>query len=417
MRVNLRALLGLAVGTTLAVGAQPAAADTLVVKGATVHTMTGEPLVNGVVVIEDGKIVAVGPASETEAPAGSRVVEAAVVTPGLIDAHSVVGLAGYLNQSHDQDQLEESNPVQPELRAIDAYNARERLVEWVRSFGITTIHTGHGPGALVSGETMIAHTRGGTVRDAVLVPTAMIAATLGEGAVSSDRKKAPGTRGKLAAMLRARLVKAQEYVAKRDSAKEGEAPPRDLGLESLGRVLDGELPLLVTAERHQDIMTALRLQQEFGFRLVLDGAADAHLLVEEIRAAGVPVIVHPTMARAVGERENLSMETASVLAEAGISFALQSGYESYVPKTRTVLFEAALAASRGLGFDRALAAVTLDAARLLDIDDRVGSLEVGKLGDLALYDGDPFEYTTHCEGTIIQGEVFPGEQPESARGR
>ena len=145
-------------GTSLAVATQPVAAGTLVVKGATVHTMTGEPLVNGVVVIEDGKIVAVGPAGATEVPAGSRVVEAAVVTPGLIDAHSVVGLAGYLNQPHDQDQLEGSSPVQPELRAIDAYNARERLIEWVRRFGVTTVHTGHGPGALVSGETMIAHT-------------------------------------------------------------------------------------------------------------------------------------------------------------------------------------------------------------------------------------------------------------------
>jgi imidazolonepropionase-like amidohydrolase len=173
----------------------------------------------------------------------------------------------------------------------------------------------------------------------------------------------------------------------------------------------------VTARRHQDIMTALRLQEEFGFRLVLDDAADAHLLVDEIRAAGVPVIVHPTMARAVGERENLSMETAAILADAGIPIALQGGYESYVPKTRVVLFEAAIAAARGLGFERALAAVTIDAARLLGVDDRIGSLEVGKSGDLALYDGDPFEYTTRCEGVVVAGELFPGEQTESERAR
>jgi imidazolonepropionase-like amidohydrolase len=377
--------------------------------------MAGEALKDGVVVVEDGKIVAVGPASDTDVPAGTRVVEAAVVTPGLVDAHSVVGLAGYLNQNHDQDQLEKSNPIQPDLRAIDAYNARERLVEWVRSFGVTTIHTGHGPGALVSGETLIAHTRGDTVEEAVLVPAAMIAATLGEGATSRERTKSPGTRGKLAAMLRAQLVKASEYRGKHESAEEGKAPPRDLALESLVRVLEGELPLLVTARRHQDIMTALRLQEEFGFRLVLDDAADAHLLVDEIRAAGVPVIVHPTMARAVGERENLSMETAAILADAGIPIALQGGYESYVPKTRVVLFEAAVAAARGLGFERALAAVTIDAARLLGVDDRIGSLEVGKSGDLALYDGDPFEYTTRCEGAVIEGDLFPGEQTESER--
>ena len=406
-----RTLMGLALATVVAFSlASPLQADVLVVRGQTVYTMAGEPIRDGVVVIEDGTIVAVGSESETEVPAGAKVLEAAVVTPGLVDAHSVVGLAGYLNQRQDQDQLEQSSPVQPELRAIDAYNARERLIEWVRGFGVTTIHTGHAPGALVSGETLIAKTRGDTVAEAVLVPTAMIAATLGESAVSSEPKKAPGTRGKLAAMLRAELVKAQEHAAKRERAEEDERPARDLRLESLGRVLSGELPLLVTADRQQDITTALRLQKEFGFRLVLDSAADAHLLIDEIRAAGIPVIVHPTMARASGERENLSMETAALLADAGIPIALQSGYESYVPKTRVVLYEAAIAASRGLGRERALGAITIDAARLLGVDDRVGSLEVGKDGDLALYDGDPFEYTSHCEAVVIDGEVYPGEQ-------
>ena len=407
-----RTAVALAVGAAAAVCAAPSGIEAapLVVKAGTVYTMAGEPIQGGVVVVEDGRIVAVGPAAGTSVPPGAQVLEAAVVTPGLIDAHSVVGLSGYLNQPHDQDQLERSSPVQPELRAIDAYDARERLVAWIRGFGVTTIHTGHGPGALVSGQTLVAKTRGETVEEAVVVPVAMIAATLGESAVVEEKGKAPGTRGKLAAMLRADLVKAGEYAAKRERAKESEPVPRDLRLEALGRVLTGELPLLVTAQRHQDIMTALRLQGEFGFRLVLDGAADAHLLIDEIRAAGVPVIVHPTMGRAVGETENLSMRTAARLADAGIPIALQSGFEDYVPKTRVVLFEAALAAARGLGRVRALAAVTIDAARLLGIDDRIGSLEVGKDGDLALYDGDPFEYASHCERVVIAGEVFPGEQ-------
>ena len=404
---------GALAAATLAAVALPASsleAGSLVVKGRTVHTMAGEPIRDGVVVVEDGRIVAVGPAPEVQVPPGAQVLEAAVVTPGLVDAHSVVGLSGHLNQPHDQDQLERSSPVQPELRAIDAYDARERLVEWIRGFGVTTIHTGHGPGGLVSGQTLVAKTRGDTVEEAVVVPAAMIAATLGESAVVEEKGKSPGTRGKLAAMLRAELVKAGEHGAKRARAREDEPVARDLELEALGRVLAGELPLLVTAQRHQDITTALRLQREFGFRLVLDGAADAHLLIDEIEAAGVPVIVHPTMARAVGETENLSMGTAARLADAGIPIALQSGYETYVPKTRVVLFEAALAAARGLGRERALAAVTIDAARLLGIDARVGSLEAGKDGDLALYDGDPFEYTSHCEGVVIEGEVFPGEQ-------
>jgi hypothetical protein len=154
-----------------------------------------------------------------------------------------------------------------------------------------------------------------------------------------------------------------------------------------------------------DILAALRVAQEFDVRIVLDGAAEAHLLLDEIKAAGVPVIVHPTMARAGGETENLTQEAAAILRRAGIPTILQSGFESYVPKTRVVLFEAALAAARGLRFDEALAAITIDAARLLGVGGRVGSLEAGKDADLALFDGDPFEYTTHVVGVVIDGEV------------
>jgi imidazolonepropionase-like amidohydrolase len=400
-----RRLGGLAACAALAApgASQEMAGQDLVVRAGTIHTMAGEAIRDGVVVVADGKIAAVGPASEVAIPEGVPVLEAAVVTPGLIDAHSVVGLSGYLNSPHDQDQLERSAPIQPDLRAIDAYNAREPLVAWVREHGVTTLHTGHGPGALVAGETMIVKTRGETVDEAVLVPRAMLAATLAESALTEEEGKSPGTRGKAVAMLRQRLIAAQEYLGKRASADEETG--RDLALESLGRVLEGEIPLLLTAERHQDIASALRLQREFGFRLVLDSGAESYLLTDEIRAAEVPVIVHPPMVRPSGERENASMETAARLVEAGIPVALQSGYEAYVPKTRVVLFEAAVAAAHGLGFERALAAITRDAAELLGIADRVGTLEPGKDGDLALYDGDPFEYTSHCLATVIEGVV------------
>lgn len=390
-------------------------AATIAIEGEIIYTMAGPPIENGVVVITDGKITAVGPVSGVNVPENIPVYSAKVVTPGLIDAHSVVGLAGYLNQDHDQDQLERSAPMQPELRAIDAYNAREALVEWVRGLGVTTLHTGHGPGSLISGQTMIVKTWGDTVAEAVVKETAMIAATLGEGAVREGGKP-PGTRAKAVAMLRSELLKAQDYAAKQnvDDGEDGEdreskLPPRNLRLEALAQVLSGDLPLLVTVNRHNDIATALRLQEEFGFKLVLDHAAEAYLLIDEIKAAGVPVIVHPTMKRASGENENLSMETAARLADAGIPIALQSGFEGYVPKTRVLLFEAAIAAANGLGFERTLQTITLDAAKLLGIDDRVGSLEVGKDGDLALYNGDPFEYLTHCQGVIIDGEIVSSE--------
>jgi imidazolonepropionase-like amidohydrolase len=402
-----RASLAVTAATVLVVAvAAPLAAATLAVRGGTVYTIAGPPIADGVVVIEDGKIVRVGPASKVAVPAGARLLRAAIVTPGLIDAHSVVGLTGYLNQPHDQDQLERSEAIQPELRAIDAYDAREPLIEWVRGFGVTTLHTGHGPGALISGQTMIVKTRGDEVGDAVIVPRAMLAVTLGEGAVPPGEKpKPPGTRSKAVAMLRAELIKAQEYRRKSALADPAKRPDRDLRLETLVAALDGQLPLLVTVQRHQDIDAALRLADEFKLNIVLDGAAESYLLTDRIRAAGVPVVVHPAMMRASGETENLSMETAGRLADAGIPIALGSGFESYVPKTRVVLFEAGVAAAHGLGFDRALAAITRDAARLLGISDRVGTLEPGKDGDLALYDGDPFEYTTHCVGTVIEGEV------------
>ena len=369
----------------------------IAVKGETVITMAGDPISNGVVLINNGKIESVGTASAVKIPAGYRVINAKVVTPGLIDAHSVIGLNGYLNQPHDQMALDTSSPVQPELRAIDAYNAEEKLIEWVRSFGVTTIHTGHQPSALISGQTMIAKTVGKDVDEATLVPTAMIAVTLGRDSLAGQGKS-PGTRAKEAAMLRAELIKALENSKKPD-------PPKDLKSEIMVRVIKREIPLLITANKAQDIMTALRIAKEFNIRIVLDGVSEAETVMDEIKASGFPVIIHPTMARPGGDEESLSMETASKLKAAGVLTALQSGYESYVPKTRVVLFEAGMAAANGLSQRDALALITIDAAKILGLESRIGSLEVGKDADVALYDGDPFEWTTHCIGTIVNGKV------------
>jgi imidazolonepropionase-like amidohydrolase len=369
----------------------------IAIKGEIVWTMAGSPIQNGVVLVKDGKIEAVGKEGQIQIPANYTVVSAKVVTPGLIDAHSVIGLAGYLNQPHDQMQVEESSPMQPELRAIDAYNAEEKLIEWVRSLGVTTIHTGHAPAALISGQTMIAKTVGKNVDEATVNPFAMIAVTIGERSMESGGKS-PGTSAKQAAMLREMLMKAQDYGKKKDA-------PRDLKMEALKMVIDGKIPLLVTAHRARDIMTALRIAKEFNIKIVLDGVAEAHLVMDEIKASGFLVIVHPTMYRAGGETENLSMETASKLKKAGIPFALQSGYETYVPKTRVVLFEAATTLAYGLNFQDALASITIDAAKVIGLDKQIGSIETGKDADLAMYDGDPFEYTTHCVGTMINGKI------------
>jgi imidazolonepropionase-like amidohydrolase len=352
-------------------------------------------------------------------PDDYRVMKAEVVTPGLIDAHSTVGLSGIFNIDHDQDQLERSSPVQPELRAVDAYNAQEELVEWVRGFGVTTVHTGHAPGELISGQTIVVKTSGTTVEAATMVQSCAVAATLGSAALKS-KQQSPGTRAKMIAMLRGQFIKAEEYRSQHAAAgdeddnektqpgegESGQEPQaRDLRLETMVQVLDGTLPLLITAHRAQDITNALRLAAEFKIRLWLDGGAESYLLIDELKAASVPVIIHPLMARPSGDLRNMSFETPAKLLEAGITVVFQSGYEAYVPKTRVVLFEAAMAAANGLSREQALAGITRAAADLLGVDDRVGTLEVGKDGDLALFDGDPFEYTSHCTGTIIEGHV------------
>jgi imidazolonepropionase-like amidohydrolase len=393
--------------TVVCVGLTESSLGQVAVRGDTVYTMAGEPIDDGMIIIQNGKITAVGKADTIKVPEGFRVLKAKIVTPGLIDAHCTVGLSGILNYDHDQDQLERGTPIQPELRALDAYNAHEDLIEYVRSFGVTTIHTGHAPGELISGQTLIVKTVGNTVETALLVEARAVAATLTSGARKSD-KKSPGTRGKMIAMLRDHFIKAQEYLDKQSAAAADDTkqpPPRDLRLETLGKVLQGDLVLMITAHRAQDIGSALRLAREFKIKIWLDGASESYLLVEQIKAAGVPVLIHPTMVRPTGDRENFSFETAALLVNAGIPVAMQAGYEAYVPKTRVLLWEAAMAAANGLTFEQALGTITIESAKILGIDKRVGALEVGKDGDVALFDGDPFEYTTHCVGVVIEGNV------------
>lgn len=378
----------------------PASAQ-LAIKGNLVYTSAGDPIANGIVLVKDGKIERVGIETEIRIPDNYEILEAKVVTPGLIDAHTVVGLAGHYNQNHDQDQLETSSAIQPELRAIDAYNAKEALVGHLRSLGVTTIHTGHGPGALISGQTMIVKTTGETVEKDVLVPSKMLAFTLGSMINSAIKK--PGTRSKGVAMLRQELIKAQDYAKKRKNKKKPSTT--NLRMEALADLLEGKLTAMVTVHKANDIMTTIRLQKEFGFPMVIDGAAEAYLILDEIKESELPVFVHPTMIRTFGDSKNASMETASRLYDAGIPFAFQSGYEGYVPKTRVILFEAAVAVANGLDRQQALRALTINAAKLLGIDERVGSLEKGKDADLVLFDGDPFEYTSQVTGVIINGNI------------
>ncbi len=399
----LSAIVGVVIIMTLLISATSATAQKAIV-GDTIYTMEGDPIVNGVVLIRDGKIERVGSVAEITIPADYEKFQGSVVTPGLIDARSVVGLAGYYNQDHDQDQLEYSHALQPDLRAIDAYNSREELVGFLLKNGITTVHTGHAPGAVISGQTMIVKTTGRTVDEALVDSTTALAITL--GSVVRSNFDTPGTRSKGVSMLRQELIRAVEYAEKRSNADPERRPERDLRLEALADMLDGRLFALITAQRSQDIMTALRLQQEFGFPLIIDGAAEAYLLLDEIADAGVPVIIHPTMVRTRGDTENAAFDTSQKLSEAGIPFAFQSSYETYVPKTRIALFEAAVAVGYGLDRMTALRALTIETASLFGLDNRIGSLQNGKEADIVIFNGDPFEYTSRPTHVFINGRLL-----------
>jgi imidazolonepropionase-like amidohydrolase len=376
----------------------------IAVKADKIYTSAGEPVTKGVVLIKDGKIEKIGTESSVKIPSGYTVYEAKIVTPGLVDARSEVGLSGDLNIPTDQDQLEKSSPIQPDLRAIDAYNTDDTLVGYLRINGVTTIHTGHGIGALVSGQTMVAKTKPGLIDAVTLVPVEMIAMSFGKSVQGNFAS--PGTEAKEMSMLRTEFLKAQTYQQKTDTTKDAsKKPSRDLNSEMLGKLLKGEMKALIYANKATEIISAIRLAKEFNLKLVIEGAAEGYRLINEIKASGAEVIVHATMARPFEDNANMTLENAAILAKAGIPVSIESGFEGYVPKTRVILYEAGVAAANEMPYDEALKAITINPARLLGLDKRIGSIEKGKDADIVLYDGDPFEYTTHVCKVIIDGQL------------
>ena len=377
----------------------------IAIKAETIYTVSGSPIRNGIVLVKDGKIENVG--TKLSIPEGYKIFETKVLSPGLVDARTLVGISGSLNIPTDQDQLDKTSPIQPDLRAIDAYNPEEKLVKVVRDYGITTIHTGHGVGALVSGQTMIAKTKVGTVETVVVQSLSMLAMTLGPSV--SSNFTSPGTKAKQMAMIRTEFIKAQSYQKKQTEKDTTKRPAADLKMDALVKLLNGEIKALITANSSNDIMSAIRLAKEFNFKLVINGAAEAYRLIPEIKAANAEIVLHATMARNAGDMVNMNRESAAILTAAGIPVSIESGFEAYVPKTRIILFEAGQAMAHGLSFDEALKTITLNPARLLGIENRVGSIEKGKDADLVLYNGDPFEYLTKVCVVIIDGVVVKEE--------
>jgi imidazolonepropionase-like amidohydrolase len=380
--------------------------DRLAVLAGRIHTAR-ETITDGVVLVEGGKVRAVGRRGDVKVPDGTPLLTAAVVTPGLIDAHAVVGLSGRLNVPGDQDQDELSDPNQADLRVLDGFNPNEPFLQFVREQGVTVVHALPGRANVIAGQSGVFRTYGRTAEQMKLRFPAGLLVNLGEVPKQTYAGRLPNTRMGTAGLVRTALAQARANARKRAAAKDGDKPlPSNLKLEALELALEHKVPVVFSAHRADDIATALRLAKEFDLQAVLSLATEGYLLADRLEEAQVPVVVHPTMQR-VSTMETLNghLCNAAVLAGRKVPLAIGTAFEGYVPKTRVLRHEAAIAMVNGLGFDRALRAVTLDAARILGIDDRFGSIEPGKVADLVLYDGDPFEHATHVTHTVIDGRV------------
>jgi imidazolonepropionase-like amidohydrolase len=372
-----------------------------------INTVSDQNYRNGVILVEDGKIKAVGPSGKVAIPPDYPVLTAAEVTPGLIDAHSVVGLSGAFNLNADQDQDEASDPNQADCRVLDGFNPNEPLLEFLRREGVTTVHAVPGRANVIAGQTGVFHTSGATAEAMTLRFPAGILVNLGEVPKLTYPNKLPTTRMGTASLVRTAFAQAQNYARKRASAKDDKTPPPNPKLDALALALDRKVPAIFAANRADDLQTALRLAKEFNLQPRLDLATEAYLMTDQLADTSVPVVVHPTMQRAGANMETLNSQlcNAAVLADRKVHFAIGTGFEGYVPKTRVLRYEAAMAMVNGLGRERALAAVTRYPARILGFEDSLGSIEEGKVADLVLYDGDPFEHTSHVIFTIQEGRV------------
>ncbi|MCL6635647.1 MAG: amidohydrolase [Peptococcaceae bacterium] len=369
----------------------------LAITGGKVLTMAGPPVEKGTVLVDRGKII--GVEKGVLVPPGAEVVDVTgkVVMPGMIDAHSHLGIVEEIYREEGDDCNETTDPVTPHLRAIDAVNPADLGFRDAVAGGVTAVVTGPGSANIIGGEMVAMKTCGAVVDDMVIRCPAGMKAALGENPKRSygRDKKTPATRMASAAILREALVKAQDYLKK-------EPPGRDLKMEALGRVLKGEVPLRVHAHRADDIMTAVRIAEEFGVKLIVEHCTEGHLVAERLAAKGIPAVIGPVIAnRAKVEMQGLSLDTARVLAAAGVRFAIMTDHP--VVPIQYLAASAALTVKGGLSEERALKAITIDAAFVLGLEDRLGSLEPGKDADLVVLDGHPFAIATRVEQVYING--------------
>ena len=388
----------------------------ILIKNGTVKTMAGPDIENGQVLLDGGKIVAVG--QQVDAPADAQVIDAAgcLVTPGLVDGHCHIGLEEAAIRFEGTDGNECTNPVTPHVRAIDAIQPMDETLAQAAAAGVTTAVTGPGSGNVVGGTFVAIKMHGKRVDDMILKYPVAMKCAFGENPkrVYGGQKKMPITRMGTAALLRDLLARTVEYdEAKKAYAadpKNAKKPPVDVKLEAMLPVVHKEIPLKAHAHRADDIFTALRIAKEFDVDITLDHCTEGHLIVDELVKEGKGVLVGPTMGdKSKFELKNKSFETPKALNEAGLIMCIIT--DAPVIPLEYLSLCAGLAVNAGLDEQEAWKAITINPAKITGIADRVGSLEVGKDADVAIFRGNPItdlQYKT--EYTIINGEIVVGQQ-------
>ncbi|MGD6856784.1 amidohydrolase [Bacillus infantis] len=373
----------------------------LAITNAKIFDGTGKKYENANLLIQDGKIQRLG--EELEIGEKYTVIDAAgkIVTPGLIDVHTHLGVHEEGVGKEGQDFNETSAAATAQVRAIDGINPMEKGFEDARRFGITTVQVMPGSANVIGGEMIVLKTAGQIIDEMVIRNPSGLKAATGENPKRFHGGKGimPTTRMGVAAILREKFIEAQSYIENRKAGK----ADRKLELENIAKVLNKEIPLRVHAHRADDIITILRLKREFGFDLTIEHCTEGHLIAPFIAKHEVRVSVGPTMSsRSKVELADKGWHTLPALAEEGIAFSLTTDHP--VVGIEHLMTSAILAVKNGLSEEQALEAITINAARHLGVEDRVGSLEPGKDADFVIWSGDPFDLRSSVEETYINGE-------------
>jgi imidazolonepropionase-like amidohydrolase len=375
----------------------------LCIKGGTVHTLTNKEPIRADILVRDGKIVKIGANLSGEA---SNVVDAAglQVYPGLVEAHAHLGLAGYAIRFEGQDYNERTDSLTPQLEAIDGFNPQDETIKMAALGGVTTVGTGPGSSNVLGGTFIVIKTTGNRVDDMIIKRKAAMKCAFGENPKFCYQEKDNSSRMSVASKLRNILNKTQEYAAKKEAAGDDifKIPAWDEKLEALIPVIKGELPLKAHAHRADDIFTALRVAREFGLKITLEHCTDGHLIADHLAKENVPIAVGPSLGHASKyELRNKTFETPGILAKAGCQVSIIT--DSPVIPEQYLALCAGLAVKSGMEKYEALKAITINAAKHLGVEDRVGSLEVGKDADLILTAGDIFDWETAVTAVYING--------------